>query len=193
MGLSQGLPISGENLPRSLIAAVSRLTPINFSVASELLSELGERLVGRQYIALAELIKNSFDADATIVEIRFGDDSIEVSDNGHGMTYEDFRDRWMHVGSTHKLGEVLSPELKRRLTGSKGVGRLAVQFLARELVLESVPKRTRLKTGVPQQLYVEVDWERAISSRELTEATALYRLTRPPVRVSRSETGTARR
>ena len=59
---------------------------INFTVDSELLRELGERLVGRQYIALAELVKNSFDADATRVEIRIHDDSIEVSDNGHGMT-----------------------------------------------------------------------------------------------------------
>ena len=156
------------------------LTPINFSVASELLRELGERLVGRQYIALAELIKNSFDADATKVEIRICDDSIEVSDNGHGMTYQDFSDRWMHVGSTHKLAEAHSPGLGRRLTGSKGVGRLAVQFLARELVLTSVPKRTRVAVGdSPQQLHVEVDWEQAIRSRDLTEAKAFYSLTRP--------------
>ena len=60
---------------------VSELQTINFTVDSELLRELGERLVGRQYIALAELVKNSFDADATRVEIRIQDDSIEVSDN----------------------------------------------------------------------------------------------------------------
>ena len=36
------------------------LQTINFTVDSELLRELGERLVGRQYIALAELVKNSF-------------------------------------------------------------------------------------------------------------------------------------
>ena len=159
---------------------MSELTPINFSVASELLRELGERLVGRQYIALAELIKNSFDADATKVEIRICDDSIEVSDNGHGMTYGDFSDRWMHVGSTHKLGEVVSPELRRPLTGSKGVGRLAVQFLARELVMTSVAKPTRVAPSASlQKLYVEVDWEQATTSRELTEAQAFYNLTPP--------------
>ena len=47
---------------------------INFTVDSELLRELGERLVGRQYIALAELVKNSYDADASRVEIRIQDD-----------------------------------------------------------------------------------------------------------------------
>ena len=61
---------------------------ISFSVDSELLRELGERLVGRQYIALAELVKNSFDADATKVEIHIQDDCIEVADNGHGMTFQ---------------------------------------------------------------------------------------------------------
>ena len=66
------------------------LKEIHFTVDSELLRELGERLVGRQYIALAELVKNSYDADASRVEIRIQDDCIEVSDNGHGMTYEDF-------------------------------------------------------------------------------------------------------
>ena len=127
---------------------MSELQVIHFTVDSELLRELGERLVGRQYIALAELVKNSFDADATRVEIRIQDDSIKVSDNGHGMTEEDFASRWMRVGSTHKIHEMTSPLLKRRLTGSKGVGRLAVQFLASELELTSVPDESRRPEGV---------------------------------------------
>jgi len=52
-----------------------------FTVDAELLRELGERLVGRQYIALAELVKNSFDADASKVEIRLqldADDQISL-------------------------------------------------------------------------------------------------------------------
>ena len=153
---------------------------INFTVDSELLRELGERLVGRQYIALAELVKNSYDADATRVEIRIRDDSIEVSDNGHGMTEDDFASRWMRVGSTHKVQEMTSPVLKRRLTGSKGVGRLAVQFLARELELTSVPNEMILPEGsISQELTAIVDWDTAVRAGELTQATALYELLRP--------------
>ena len=153
---------------------------IYFTVDSELLRELGERLVGRQYIALAELVKNSYDADASRVEIRIQDDCIEVSDNGHGMTYEDFKDRWMRVGSTHKVKEETSPELHRPLTGSKGVGRLAVQFLASELDLISVPKKTRVPEGSEfRELYVMVDWDTAVQAGELTQATALYDLNEP--------------
>ena len=153
---------------------------INFSVDSELLRELGERLVGRQYIALAELVKNSFDADATRVEIRIESDAIQVSDNGHGLTEEDFAKRWMRVGSTHKVTEMTSPVLKRRLTGSKGVGRLAVQFLANELELTSIPDKIRLQKGhARQELYAIVDWNTAVQAGELTQATALYELRKP--------------
>ena len=159
---------------------MSELQTIHFTVDSELLRELGERLVGRQYIALAELVKNSFDADATRVEIRIQDDAIEVSDNGHGMTEDDFANRWMRVGSTHKVEEMTSPVLKRRLTGSKGVGRLAVQFLASELQLTSVPKGKPLPGGsTSQELFVMVDWDTAVHAGELTQATALYELRQP--------------
>ena len=153
---------------------------IQFTVDSELLRELGERLVGRQYIALAELVKNSFDADASRVEIRIQDDCIQVSDNGHGMTEEDFVRRWMRVGSTHKVRERTSPELNRPLTGSKGVGRLAVQFLASELDLTSVPNKTLVPAGlVPRELWATVNWDTAIRAGELTEATAQYDFSEP--------------
>lgn len=153
---------------------------INFVVDSALLRELGERLVGRQYIALAELVKNSFDADATYVEICIRNDSIEVSDNGHGMTENDFATRWMRVGSTHKTDQMTSPGFNRRLTGSKGIGRLAVQFLASELELTSVASASR---GAPdsdeQQLFALVDWETAVNAGELIHATALYEMRAP--------------
>ena len=156
------------------------LKKIQFSVDAELLRELGERLVGRQYIALAELVKNSYDADATRVEIRIDDDCIKVSDNGHGMTYDDFANRWMRVGSTHKVAEMKSPKFQRPLTGSKGVGRLSVQFLARELELVSVPNKNRVrKSLVPRELYAIVDWDSAVRAGDLTHATALYE-ERPP-------------
>ena len=159
---------------------MKNLNKINFSVDSELLKELGERLVGRQYIALAELVKNSYDADATRVEISIQNECIEISDNGHGMSEDDFKKRWMRVGSTHKVEEEFSPELRRPLTGSKGVGRLAVQFLASELELTSVPKKTRLSNqSQPRELFAMVDWDMAVRAGELTQAQAQYELTHP--------------
>ena len=64
-----------------------------FTIDAELLRELGERLVGKPHIVLAELVKNSYDADATEVTINFSPNkdspnkgSIEIRDDGHGMT-----------------------------------------------------------------------------------------------------------
>ena len=140
-----------------------------FTVDSALLRELGERLVGKPHVALAELIKNSYDADATKVTVTFEDDLIAVSDNGHGMSYEDFKKFWMRIGTPHKQRQLVSRGLKRPLTGSKGVGRLAAQFLSSKIEFDTV--RTG-NTGT--QLSVKVDWDRAVSKGSLTEATASY-------------------
>ena len=140
---------------------------IPFTIDAELLRELGERLVGKPHIALAELIKNGYDADATQVTVTFlpDKDCIEISDDGHGMTFEEFKNFWMRIGTTHKRA-TQSRDLKRPMTGSKGVGRLAVQFLAGKLEIKTVPKDTE-----GEWLEAHVDWNEAASAGELTEAT----------------------
>jgi hypothetical protein len=117
--------------------ATETTTRLTFSVDAALLAELGERLVGEPHIALGELIKNGYDADASRVRIHFTGDELIVEDDGHGMTFDEFDRLWMRVGSTHKREQRTSRERGRALTGSKGVGRLAVQFLARRLTLQT--------------------------------------------------------
>ena len=115
-------------------ASVPKTQTLYFSVDAALLAELGERLVGKAHIALAELIKNSYDADATAVEVRFSDGRLSVVDNGHGMTFEEFDGFGM-------WRSLLDPQESRRgvalaqspADGVKGVGRLAVQFLGQAL------------------------------------------------------------
>jgi signal transduction histidine kinase len=146
------------------------MNTIEFTVDSKLLMELGERLVGRPHIALAELVKNSYDADATRVLIRLLENSIAVIDNGHGMDFSEFQKFWMRVGSHHKEDQVRSRYFGRPITGSKGVGRLSVQFLARRLQMRTVSKR-----DLDTELEVHVNWSEAVEAGELTKATAQYR------------------
>lgn len=142
---------------------------LKFTVDSALLEELGERLVGEPYIALAELVKNSYDADATKVTIELQPGKcIKVTDNGHGMDFQEFKDFWMRVGSTHKRGRI-SRHLKRPMTGSKGVGRLAAQYLAKELSLGTISER-----NLRRKLEAHVNWEVAVKAGDLTEATVNY-------------------
>jgi signal transduction histidine kinase len=141
----------------------------SFIVDASLLHELGERLIGRPAIALGELIKNAFDADATACDIHFGDDEIVVSDNGSGMSDEDFQKHWMRIGTTHKVDERISRHFKRSVTGSKGIGRLSVQFLANALILDSTPI-DNAKKGV----HAKVDWTTAISGNDLSTVTVKW-------------------
>lgn len=134
----------------------------NFTVDAALLEELGERLIGRPEIALAELVKNSYDADATTCKVIFSDDKIEVIDDGHGMGHRDFTSFWLRLGTQHKVDRTTSPILGRPLTGSKGLGRLAAQFLAHSLELYTTAERQRART-----VLATVDWRNIRRGDEL--------------------------
>lgn len=147
---------------------MSNTEQIPFDVDAALLRELGERLVGRADIAVAELVKNAYDADASLVYIQIDRDKIIVEDNGHGMSDSEFRNFWMRIGSPHKLEQRFSKGLKRPLTGSKGVGRLAVQFLGSGVEVATTSKGTR-----PVELKATVDWTQAEKKKDLTKVVAL--------------------
>lgn len=123
----------------------------HFNAEARLMQELGERLVAVPEVALVELIKNSYDADATYCSVDVTHaDQMEISDDGHGMTINQFKKFWMTIGTSHKAREEYSPVFQRDLTGQKGIGRFAVRFLATELTVsttaydEESRKMTRL-------------------------------------------------
>src|SRR5215210_2763803 len=99
-----------------------------FTVDTHLFRELGELLVGRDSTALIELIKNSYDADATEV-IVYGEmitsttrGYIQVRDNGIGMSRKEFETGFLRIASrTKEAGNRRSPVYQRRYTGAKGV------------------------------------------------------------------------
>ena len=150
----------------------SRLQPENvatFSVDAALLRELGEHLIGRAYIALAELVKNAYDADAVLSRIEFAEDRIVIEDDGHGMSENDFLEHWMRIGTTHKADKRRSKSLGRSMTGSKGLGRLSVQFLAGEMELWSTSEDDPAKT-----LYAVVDWSQIRTGRDIGTVNVLW-------------------
>ncbi|MDE0422429.1 MAG: ATP-binding protein [Gammaproteobacteria bacterium] len=153
-------------------ARVAETQTTTFQADSALLRELGERLVGQAHIALAELVKNAYDADASRCHIEIRPDEIVVADNGHGMSETEFLRHWMTIGTRHKeRNRGRSRRLKRNVTGSKGVGRLAAQFLARRLEIVTVARTRRSR-----QLFATVDWDKAINAGKLTKAKARYRV-----------------
>ena len=118
------------------------------------INSIGSDLIKDQYAALVELVKNSYDADATEVNIVFASTydneskepngiSIEVIDNGHGMDYSTVTGIWMTPSTSDKLERKFSPK-ERPLQGRKGLGRYAVSMLGNEIILDTV--KDKLKT-----------------------------------------------
>ncbi|MBB3952638.1 ATP-binding protein [Aureimonas jatrophae] len=140
------------------------MTTKYFTVDVALLEELGERLIGRRHIALAEIVKNSYDADATRCVVTIRSDQIVVADNGLGMTADQFERRYLRLAGQHKRQAEFSEVLRRRLTGSKGVGRLAAQFLGSQLIIETLRKDDDEKGVV-----ATMDWTEITSGGDLKD------------------------
>lgn len=139
-----------------------------FEVDSALLSEIGEKLVTTPHVALAELVKNAYDADATEVHVSIGLDkhqkpTVEIRDNGHGMTRDAVHRYWMRIGTANKTDNDVSPRFGRRRTGAKGIGRFACRRLGRLLDVETcalLPKSKRPPTGEKYELTkLSFDWD----------------------------------
>jgi signal transduction histidine kinase len=108
---------------------------------ARILRTFGDELISSEKVAVIELVKNSYDADATRVLVRFheplerGKGSIEVIDDGHGMSTDVVRTAWMEPATLYRAQERRSEVLGRRVLGEKGVGRFAASRLADRLML----------------------------------------------------------
>jgi signal transduction histidine kinase len=107
---------------------------------------LGRELITDRVTAVFELVKNCYDANATIVTVdlqnvsstKKEDRKIVITDNGTGMSFADIRDKWMVVGTNSKRTRQYSdPPFNRKLVGEKGVGRFAVDKLGERLVIHT--------------------------------------------------------
>jgi len=121
------------------------LEPLRFKVKGRVAHLLGAESVSDRFVAINELIKNSYDADATKVKVKFenvrsGSPSISIIDDGHGMGIYELQTEWMVVGTDKKLRDTYSKEHHRRKIGRKGIGRFAIQNLARMVEVISRPK-----------------------------------------------------
>ena len=118
---------------------------LNFKISSALKNIIGKELINDKFIAVFELVKNSYDAGATRVDISFNNifdinrTSITIEDNGCGMNYEDIKNKWLFVAySEKKIRNQTSDyreRIKRVAAGAKGVGRFSCDRLGASLDL----------------------------------------------------------
>lgn len=187
--------LSKENPDWKLVESLSRdevsqdPSNVRFSVDAGHIQRLGAELVGKKDTALSELIKNAFDADATEVDLDFQDSksvggALTISDNGSGMTLDVIRDSWMRISTDTKAEQPLSPLYRRRRAGRKGIGRFAVQRLAKKLELRTCP------VGEDQGYTVYFNWDEEFTAgKDLNDVfNAVHTFSKEP-----DEQGTALR
>jgi signal transduction histidine kinase len=106
---------------------------------ARLISLIGDDLISDEAVAVVELVKNAYDADASRVSVRFldgKDGRLVVEDDGHGMDLDTVLQTWFEPGTVSKKRTDRSPG-GRIYQGAKGIGRFASARLARSLYLES--------------------------------------------------------
>lgn len=115
---------------------------LHFRVSSGLKNIIGRELINDKYIAIFELVKNSYDAGARHVRISFDklgtpDATITISDDGKGMSKADIIDKWLFVAYSEKRNPSYRDSIKRAVAGAKGVGRFSCDRLGEKVVLSS--------------------------------------------------------
>ena len=114
-----------------------------FRTKARAVDMLGRQQIADASTAINELFKNAHDAYADDVEVDFfGSDSLLViRDDGFGMTRDEFESKWLVLGTDSKIGSLEGTEFrpvgmsKRAIMGEKGIGRLAIAFLGRQVLV----------------------------------------------------------
>lgn len=153
-----------------------------FRPKARILRLLGDQLIGSSRLAIFELVKNAYDADAEEVVITLSDlgtasARIVVRDNGDGMNAETIRDVWFVPGADHREKQRLegrrSHAFHRLPLGEKGLGRFAVHKLGDRIELV-----TRSRDEDIERV-VDIDWGELLDDRFLENLTIDVKVRKP--------------
>tara|TARA_R110002126_G_scaffold291758_1_gene456993 strand:+ start:39185 stop:42154 length:2970 start_codon:yes stop_codon:yes gene_type:complete len=122
-----------------------------FKARARTIDMLGRQQIANVSTAVSELFKNAHDAYADHAEVDYfrSDGLLVIRDNGVGMTPKEFEDRWLVLGTESKYAlqgkkaDAYRPPDKeeRAIMGEKGIGRLAIALLGRQVLILTRAKR----------------------------------------------------
>ena len=169
----------------------------SFRVHASLIYKLGESLIADEITALSELIKNAYDADATVCALSISSDyieeidgkectgCIELSDNGCGMDLTTIVNVWLTLSNSPKKKmkkeQKTTPKYHRYPLGDKGLGRLSVQKIGRYMQMTTkaadsnieyrviIPWGDFLKNTTIDQIPVTIEKQDVVSQKSYTK------------------------
>ncbi|WP_288620302.1 ATP-binding protein [uncultured Eubacterium sp.] len=118
---------------------------IYFNFSYFALKLLGKGLYSNHWTAISELVANGLDAQANCVKIYINmidkeHSTIEIMDNGTGMSYEDLANKYVLIGKDKRMDDTVDEKLKNQFMGRKGIGKLAALYLSNKYYLLSKTK-----------------------------------------------------
>jgi signal transduction histidine kinase len=152
---------------------MDKTTSAKMRPRARLISLIGEELISDESVAVVELVKNAYDADASEVKVKFEADGygeptrLIVEDNGHGMDLDVVLGSWFEPGTVTKKHKERSP-MGRLYQGAKGVGRFAAARLGTELILETKSVKSK------QSVTVLLEWGKFDDDSYLDEVEITY-------------------
>ena len=133
-----------------------------FKPRARLLLQLGDQLIKDEGLALFELVKNSYDADATYSNVKLNNiDNVEIGivtikDNGSGMNFDLITNHWLEPGTDIKeklISGLCKSDIYGRLPlGEKGIGRFGSHKLGQVIQIFS-------KTDFDAEVEINIDWK----------------------------------
>ncbi len=159
---------------------------LNFEFSPNLIRLLGEELIHDKKIAISELVKNSYDADASTVNIEIHDDELIIEDDGFGMDYNTIKNVWLRPGVSSKNNDdksELTPKYKRTPIGEKGIGRLGCHKLGNIIEIYTKQKNS-------DEVHFQIDWEKFEQAKSIQSFDVNVEKNILPVYFTSDKTGT---
>ncbi len=123
------------------------INELEFKISTGLKDIIGKDLITDEFIAVFELVKNSYDAFAKNVIITIEDNKLIISDDGKGMSLKDLKNKWLFVAYSAKKDnseDVNKNESyrdniqeRRHYAGAKGIGRFSSDRLGKILTIKT--------------------------------------------------------
>lgn len=128
------------------------------------IEHLGVKMYSNISNAIAELIANAYDADAHNVQIKLFDEAgekrIEVIDDGEGMNFNEINEQFLRIGRKRREeGYTTSPNGARKVTGRKGLGKLAFFGIGNIIDIYTI------RRGSSEKVSFTLNWNELISTK----------------------------